>query len=95
MPYIKQEMRGELDKIIDEFFNVYRVPESDSPDFFLPPKGELNYFFSQICWQIFDMYRSYDIGADMVSTLECVKQEFIRRKLNPYEDKKIFENGDL
>jgi hypothetical protein len=27
--------------------------------------------------------------------LECIKQEFYRRKLAPYEEAKIKENGDL
>jgi hypothetical protein len=32
---------------------------------------------------------------EIVGALECCKQEFIRRKLNPYEDKKIKENSDV
>jgi len=31
----------------------------------------------------------------MIGVLECVKQEFYRRKVAPYEDIKIIENGDI
>lgn len=30
-----------------------------------------------------------------IGIFECAKQEFIRRVVNPYEDKKIEESGDL
>jgi len=29
----------------------------------------------------------------VVGILECAKQEFIRKVVNPYENKKIIENG--
>lgn len=32
--------------------------------------------------------------ADVLGTLECVKLEFYRRVVAPYEDKKCAENGD-
>ena len=57
--------------------------------------GELNFVISSIIWKIFDDNPSYTLGNNLVGVLECVKQEFIRRKLNPYEDEKIIENGDL
>ena len=57
--------------------------------------GELNYVISSLIWRIFDQLPSYTLANDLVGVLECVKQEFIRRRLNGYEDEKILENGDL
>ena len=57
--------------------------------------GELNYVISSLIWRIFDQLPSYTLANDLVGVLECVKQEFIRRRLNGYENEKILENGDL
>jgi hypothetical protein len=57
--------------------------------------GEVNYVISSIIWELFKYKRSYTIGNNLIGVLECVKQEFYRRQLAPYEDKKIKENGDL
>ncbi len=37
----------------------------------------------------------YDTFIMPCGTLSCVKQELFRRKINPYEDIKIAENGDV
>lgn len=80
MPYITQDRRKELIAL--------EKLELLSP-------GDLNFLISRLIWKEFDRSPSYTKANEIVGVLECAKQEFIRRKLNPYEDKKILENGDL
>jgi hypothetical protein len=90
MPYIKKEDRKKFDSIIEDFVDA--LTEHGFKPF---SEGELNYVISKIIWGMFDTKPSYKLGNNLVGVLECVKQEFIRRKLNPYEDEKIKENGDI
>ena len=81
MPYIK-----DIDR------NLYGVtlqnPASNS--------GALNY---QLTLVILEFLRfrglKYETCNDIVGALDNCKDEFKRRVLNPYEDKKITENGDV
>ena len=41
------------------------------------------------------MDSSYHAYNEIIGVLECVKQEFYRRMVAPYEDKKCEENGDV
>lgn len=80
MPYIKQELRDEIDT--NQF-----VPNNG---------GELNYIFSKIAWEYFIEHGgSYTSINDVLGALEGAKLEFYRRVAVPYEDKKIKENGDV
>jgi broad-specificity NMP kinase len=90
MPYIPQKDR-------DKFKGSLSILKNDLIDSGRKPLavGELNLIISTLIWGIFDQHPSYTLGNDLVGVLECVKAEFIRRRLNPYEDKKIQENGDL
>lgn len=88
MPYIKKEIRKKYDKKIDKMFEILTNEHGVQP-------GELNYVVSKLIWNIFDYAPSYTSGNELVGVLECVKQEFIRRRLNPYENNKLMENGDL
>lgn len=90
MPYIKQEERERFDPHIGDTLRslTHRLGRQYTP-------GELNYIISSIVWALFDETPSYTKGNELVGVLECVKQEFIRRKLNPYEEEKIKENGDI
>ena len=92
MPYIKQEKREFYRPEIDDL--VEKLTNFSSPKHIVSV-GELNYVFSKILWTIFDLNPSYTLGNGLVGCIECVKQEFIRRKLNNYEDEKIKENGDI
>jgi hypothetical protein len=92
MPYIKQEKREFYRPEIDDL--VEKLTNFSSPKHIVSV-GELNYVFSKILWTIFDQNPSYTLGNGLVGCIECVKQEFIRRKLNNYEDEKIKENGDI
>jgi hypothetical protein len=94
MPYITKSDRprydGEINEIVEKLVN--KLPGDNGKHY---NEGELNYIISSIVWKLFNKRRSYSNGNTLVGVLECVKQEFIRRKLNPYEDEKIQENGDI
>lgn len=57
--------------------------------------GTLNYIITRLChWWLGDNpnYAKYN---ELIGVLECAKMELYRRKVAPYEDKKIIENGDV
>lgn len=81
MPYIKQEDRVAL----------YFEP-SDTPQ----TAGELNYVFTKICHRYWvENGKNYQAFNDIIGALEGCKLELYRRKVVPYEDIKILENGDV
>lgn len=58
--------------------------------------GELNYAITALCLAYLkEQGKSYATQAEIVGALECVKLEFYRRSLAPYEDGKIKANGDV
>jgi len=85
VPYIKQEDRKDLDPLVHAL--IIRLKDR--------PIGALNYVISKLIWTLFEQCKSYTRGNALVGCLECIKNEFVRRKLNPYEEKKIQENGDV
>lgn len=85
MPYIAAIERKKYKEIIEKSINLLQNA----------PAGELNYFISSIVWKIFDRNTTYTKANELIGCLEAAKQEFIRRKLNILEDRKIFENGDI
>lgn len=80
MPYITQAAREFL-----EYEGA--IPEN---------AGELNYLITTI---IHDYWRAngqnYQAFNDIIGALEGAKLELYRRKVAPYEDLKIQENGDV
>lgn len=94
MPYIKPEDRQQFEWVIQRAVNKLLKTKKKSNELKLSV-GELNYLISSIVWRVFDANPSYTIGNNLIGVLECVKQEFYRRKLAPYEDLKIRENGDI
>ena len=95
MPYIKQDKRKDYDKLIYEITCV--LLDSGPPGKYgnTADVGDLNYVISSIIWNLFDSDTCYSTGNNLMGVLECVKQEFYRRKLSEYENIKIKENGDL
>jgi len=79
MPYIDQHTREELKK--DSPCNV----------------GELTYVLYKTCKDFWGTTPgpSFGTGAEVLAALETTKQEFYRRHLGPYEDRKREENGDV
>jgi hypothetical protein len=80
MPYIKQEARAKLNMGL-------RFPEN---------MGELTYVLYKECLiYLKNSEGKYQDRGEIVNALESAKLEFYRRKMAPYEDEKIKENGDV
>lgn len=59
-------------------------------------EGDLNYLITRIIHQWLEQSGTcYRTLNTIVGVLESAKQEFYRRWVVPYEDKKIEENGDV
>lgn len=85
MPYIKQERR---DDIVDEYGRVN--PRS------IDNAGDLNYAITHLMINyIINKELSYQIINDIVGVLVNAKDEFNRRIIVDYENKKIESNGDV
>lgn len=87
MPYINKNNRAKFDSCIDT------LAEKLCEKKFEP--GEFNYVVSRLVWKIFKLTPSYTLGNNLIGALECIKFEFYRRLLSPYEDEKIEQNGDV
>ena len=85
MPYIPKKDREKIDPRVDGLFVVVKDC----------PIGELNYAISKLIWKLFDHKRGYTTACYLAGTLILVLFEFVRRRLNLYEDTKIAENGDV
>lgn len=58
--------------------------------------GELNFAITKLCIEYMTRFGlKYANINDVMGALEGAKAEFYRRVAAPYEDKKIFENGDV
>ncbi len=85
MPYITEEAKSRIDA--DMLFGGLN-PQNP---------GELNYVITTI---IRDYFRdpgrqNYQAINDIIGALEGAKLEFYRRVAAPYEDNKIYINGDV
>jgi hypothetical protein len=108
MPYIKQEMREKLDPSVNELMHAldYACTNFSGPGVVMDYDkldGVLNYTFTKI------LKHFYTDGVDAggiplsnyarlnraVGLVNCVGTEFERRVVAPYEDTKIYENGDV
>ena len=59
-------------------------------------KGDLTYIaFVAALTYLRDMGSNHDNISDTITALERAAHEVERRVLDPYEDKKILENGDI
>ena len=85
MPYIEQNRRDILDSDIKALISIMKSNPID---------GELNYIITRIVDAAHGEggYARYNRA---MGVLDCVSREFYRRKVAPYEDKKIKENGDV
>lgn len=89
MPYIKEEQRDSLNNAVNEV--LYALENKGQP----VVAGQVNYVLSKIVWELFKDNTNYDTANMLVGVLESVKMEFYRRKVVPYEEQKMLENGDL
>jgi len=80
MPYIKQDTR-----------KLLKVPG-------VKPMcaGDLNYKIHDLLNDyLFLKQESYQTYNDIIGVLECVKQEVYRRRIAPYEEIKLTQNGEV
>lgn len=88
MPYITQTERERFQPVLVPLVaELFRKKSSI---------GVLNYLITILCkGYIQSNGCSYETLNAVVGALECAKLEFSRRFVNPYEDEKIKENGDI
>ncbi len=82
MPYIKQIFREKL----------------EAGTLLIGPglvAGELNYLITELIKKYLGSNPNYQRYNDVIGALESAKLELYRRKISPYEDTKIDENGDI
>jgi len=90
MPYIKPERRKYFDERINNMF-CEALLETCSMGI-----GDLNYIVTRLCRQYLNRgEKNYAALNEIIGMLECAKLELYRRKVVPYEEQKISENGDV
>ena len=86
MPYLSNK-EGRRDQIMEGYFHD------------LKSKGELNFLICDVIQQYIAVAgnhkMSYDLLSDVAGVLADVQHEFRRCVMDPYEDKKSEENGDV
>jgi hypothetical protein len=87
MPYISRDKRTKYEKVLGELIGILKALPVEEVD------GELNYVVTRILKEVYPL-RYFHLNRAM-GVLECIKQEFYRRVVAPYEDVKIRENGDV
>ena len=81
MPYVKQEKRPHLDPLVDLMVALD-----------IKADGDLNYVLFKYARRI---EPSYNRLKNYRAELHEAAAEIKRRMLDPYEDQKIIENGDV
>jgi len=90
MPYINQDTRKEFDNDISSIADKLMKIDKSKRD------GTLNYLFTKLLLKCFgDEKVGYLEYERLIGILECCKLELYRKAVSEYEDKKIFENGDV
>lgn len=87
IPYIKQEERKKFEWVIDNLVAFLNEKPDDIA-------GNLNYVITSVLKKLSKDLR-YKKANELIGVLECIKLEYYRRVVAPYEDKKIQENGDV
>lgn len=88
MPYIKPKYRPEIDKTLEpllEHLNTLPLEKQD---------GAFSYTVTRILNSLYSKDNYFTLNRSMGS-LSAVQDEWYRRKIAPYEDRKIQENGDV
>lgn len=86
MPYIPDEDRKKYEPQLSELRQ--RVNGGI-------PKGDLTYLVYSLGLEFFKGRESYTNISTAISCLQDAAEELRRRHLNPYEDQKMKENGDV
>lgn len=87
MPYIKNDQRPEIDKVIEPLLmHIQSLPMEDQD-------GALNYSVTKIIRRVYPM-RYFHLNRAL-GVLSAIAHELYRHVIGPYEDEKIKENGDV
>ena len=87
MPYIPQDKRSNIDEHVTPIVDYIKSLPVEKQD------GALNYAVTRMLNDIYgSKYFDYNRAMGVVSNIQS---EFFRRKVAPYEDTKIQENGDI
>ena len=98
MPYITKEKRIKIAREMNLDIFTHAMKNLNN-EFNLP--GHLNYIIVQLCLDYITACSgsgnqpTYGLLNEVIGALESAKLEFYRRKIVPFEIKKIKENGDL
>lgn len=88
MPYIKREQRPELDKPVAELVEIISAMPVEQQD------GSVNYAVTTFLKGVYTPPKYFRFNR-MMGVLHCIAMEAYRRRVAPYEDLKIEENGDV
>ena len=84
-----------IDFLVDALNRIPTAQTNDEKKNYLEVKdGHVNFVLTTIMKQIYHQ-QSYATYNRAIGVLECIKLEFYRRMVAPYEEKKIKENGDV
>lgn len=87
MPYIKPTDRPVVDEKIQALIEYLKSRPVEKQD------GDLNYTVTRIIHELYPQnYFNYNRA---IGVLSAIQLELYRRKVAPYEDLKIAENGDV
>ena len=87
MPYITQENRPVVDKLIDPFITHLRSLPVEEQD------GVINYAVTRIIKHVYPL--KYFHLNRALGVLSAIGFELYRKIIGPYEEEKIAENGDV
>jgi len=90
MPYITSDYRLELDHEIKAFIDKVNAINAAHPE--QTKDGLLNYSFTKILNYTYPVNKYHALN-EAVGMLECLKQEYYRKRVGPYEDLKEEDNG--
>jgi hypothetical protein len=104
MPYISKKDRDLIDCAsdftmshgLDSFlYKLDRLKESKTQNHVVTNHGTLNYIITRLCHWWLGKTPNYEQFNSVLGVLEAVRLELYRRKIAPYEDSKVYENGDI
>ncbi len=90
MPYIPPERRQELRPLISKVAGEIQAAVESGIG---KRGGEVNFVICTLVDMLYD--RNYTELSAAIGDVECAKHEIQRRLLDPYENEKITENGDV
>ncbi|KKM90271.1 hypothetical protein LCGC14_1240310 [marine sediment metagenome] len=91
MPYIKKEERPAIDAHVEALAKLLNTMSRKEP---LELMGRANYTITTLLLKLFDQ-RKYAHMSCARAVVSDVKEEWYRRRMVPYEEEKIEENGDV